>query len=128
MACLQADDPRQTLYGSLRDLWAALEVRLAEALPDVVALVGQARDGAREARHRQDHLRDALRDTHDALARATAERNRTKQLTADLQVRFFRLRAWRLGPVPSGATLVMQCRAVGFSGAVAPAGLLHGFV
>lgn len=84
-ALMQVDDPQQTLYGSLRDLWAALEVRLAEALPEVVALVGQARDGAREARHRQDHLRDALRDTHDALARSTAERNRAKQATADLQ-------------------------------------------
>lgn len=87
LTCTQADDAQQTLYGSLRDLWAALEVRLADALPGVAAVVGQARDAAREARHRQDHLRAALRDTHDALARATAERHRAKQLASDLQVR-----------------------------------------
>eukprot|EP00892_Ulva_mutabilis_P003912 jgi/Ulvmu1/1893/UM012_0050.1 len=80
----EADDAQQSLYTALRDMWAAMEARLAEALPEVAAVMGRGREAAREAQHRQAHLRDALRDTHDALARATAERHRAKQLASDL--------------------------------------------
>lgn len=83
---MQDDDYKHTLYKALRDLWGSLEQRLSNILPPLATLTQNACEAVSEAQRREASLREALQDTHDALARTASDRQRSKELVAELQV------------------------------------------
>ena len=87
--CPQNDDYKHTLYKALRDLWGTLEERLSNILPPLALLTQHACTAVSETHRRESNLREALQDTHDALARTASDRQRSKELVAELQVRSF---------------------------------------
>lgn len=82
----QNDDYKHTLYKALRDLWGSLEQRLSNILPPLALITQHACDAVSESHRREKSLREALEDTHEALARTASDRQHSKELVAELQV------------------------------------------